>query len=46
MDDKGVKLKFMDQWIAAANFSPACGHERTVSSPGKIRKAGETTRNG
>ena len=43
MDDKGVKLKFMDQWIAAANSSPASGHERPVSSPGKIRKAGEIT---
>ena len=43
MDDKGIKLKIMDQWIAVANSSPASGHERTVSSPGKIRKAGEKT---
>ena len=43
MDDKGVKLKFMDQWIAAANSSPASGHKRPVSSLGKIRKAGEVT---
>ena len=43
MDDKGVKLKFMDQWIAAANSCPASGHESPVSSPGKIRKAREIT---